>query len=33
VPAAYDQIAAFFQPDGGVIDTCGGQPCNAVPGG
>ena len=33
VPVAYDQIAAFFQPDGGIIDTCGGVPCNAVPGG
>ncbi len=33
VPAAYGQIAAFFQPGGGIIDTCGGQPCNGIPGG
>ncbi|MFK7917553.1 MAG: hypothetical protein AB8G14_05715 [Ilumatobacter sp.] len=25
--AAYDQVAAFLQPDGAVIDTCGGGPC------
>lgn len=26
-PAAYDQVAAFLQPDGAVIDTCDGGPC------
>jgi hypothetical protein len=30
-PEAYDQIAAFFQPDGAVIDTCAGEPCPAPP--
>ncbi len=28
-PAAYDQIAAFLQPDGMIVDTCGGSPCVA----
>ena len=28
---AYDQIAAFLQPDGVVIDTCGGGPCVIPP--
>jgi hypothetical protein len=30
-PAAYDQIAAFLQPDGTVIDTCDGGPCIIAP--
>ncbi len=30
-PAAYDQIAAFLQPDGVVIDTCNGGPCIIAP--
>ncbi len=29
--AAYDQIAAFLQPDGVVIDTCNGGPCIIAP--
>jgi hypothetical protein len=29
--AAYDQIAAFFQPDGAVTDTCDGGPCIIEP--
>ena len=30
-PAAYDQIAAFLQPDGVVVDTCGGGACIIAP--
>ncbi len=29
--AAYDQAAAFLQPDGAVIDTCAGGPCIIAP--
>jgi len=29
--AAYDQVAAFLQPDGAVIDTCAGGPCIIAP--
>ena len=29
--AAYDQIAAFLQPDGVIIDTCDGGPCIIAP--
>ncbi len=29
--AAYDQVAAFLQPDGMVIDTCSGGPCIIAP--
>jgi hypothetical protein len=28
-PAAREQKAAFLQPNGAVIDVCGGQPCRA----
>ena len=30
-PAAYDQVAAFLQPDGMVVDTCGAGPCIIAP--
>lgn len=30
-PAAIEQKAAFFRPDGEVIDPCDGQPCEAIP--
>lgn len=30
-PAAYDQVAAFLQPDGMVVDTCDGGPCIIEP--
>jgi hypothetical protein len=29
--AAYDQIAAFLQPDGAIVDTCGGEACVIAP--
>ncbi|HSC04830.1 MAG TPA: hypothetical protein VLC49_15970 [Solirubrobacteraceae bacterium] len=28
-PAAQDQISAFLEPNGAVVDVCGGQPCHA----
>jgi hypothetical protein len=29
-PAAQDQISDFLEPNGAVVDVCGGQPCRAI---
>ena len=28
-PAAQEQISDFLEPDGAVVDVCGGQPCHS----